>query len=39
MDTDALSEREQTILSTLVRDYVVMAEPEGSRAISRNSGL
>jgi heat-inducible transcriptional repressor len=39
MDSDALSEREQTILATLVRDYVVMAEPEGSRAISRNSGL
>ncbi|MFH0918924.1 MAG: heat-inducible transcriptional repressor HrcA [Fibrobacterota bacterium] len=39
MEQNILTERESTILDTIVRDYVVMAEPEGSRAISRKSGL
>ena len=39
MEREALSERERTILSTIIRDYLVMAEPEGSRVLSRKSGL
>jgi heat-inducible transcriptional repressor len=39
MEREALTERERKVLSTIIRDYLVMAEPEGSRVLSRKSGL
>ncbi|MBL8028565.1 MAG: heat-inducible transcription repressor HrcA [Fibrobacteres bacterium] len=39
MDVVLLNDREQKVLETIVRDFMVMGEPEGSRAISRKSGL
>ncbi|OGS33268.1 MAG: heat-inducible transcription repressor HrcA [Elusimicrobia bacterium RIFOXYB2_FULL_49_7] len=34
-----LSEREESVLSAIVQDYVTAAEPAGSRLISKSSGL
>lgn len=39
MDTFRLSLRQQTILHAVVRDYVITAEPVGSRTLSRKYAL
>ncbi len=39
MSVIVLNDREQRVLETIVRDFMVMGEPEGSRTISRKSGL
>jgi heat-inducible transcriptional repressor len=39
MSEKVLTDREACVLSTIVQDYVLQAEPAGSRAISKKSGL
>jgi len=36
---EILTEREQCILGTIIREYMIMALPEGSRMLSKKSGL
>ncbi len=39
MESSLLTDREETVLGTIIRDYMVMASPEGSRMLSKKSGL
>ena len=39
MDEERLTQREQTILEAIVRNYISSAEPTGSRFLSKQAGL